>query len=86
MAYPVYLHLDDRGSASGFFPGVLGCYFAGNSFDDALIDAAQALEAHFELLLELGMAIPEPTTIQQHQNDGDCIDGIWGSVDLDLSR
>ncbi len=29
MFYPAYIHSDSDGSASGFFPDVPGCFFAG---------------------------------------------------------
>lgn len=86
MNYPVYVHQDPDGSASGFFPGVPGCYFAGDSFEEALADAARALDAHLELLAEQGEAIPEPTAIHQHQNDEDCAGGAWGLVNIDISK
>ncbi|WP_204302329.1 type II toxin-antitoxin system HicB family antitoxin, partial [Serratia marcescens] len=35
MFYPAYIHSDSDGSASGFFPDVPGCFFAGDSLDDA---------------------------------------------------
>lgn len=31
MFYPAYIHSDPDGSASGFFPDVPGCYFAGDT-------------------------------------------------------
>lgn len=33
--YPAYIHEDDDGTASGFFPGVPGCYFAGDTVENA---------------------------------------------------
>lgn len=35
MFYPAYIHSDPDGSASGFFPDVPGCYFAGDTLDNA---------------------------------------------------
>ncbi|WP_256140875.1 type II toxin-antitoxin system HicB family antitoxin, partial [Escherichia coli] len=31
MFYPAYIHSVPDGSASGFFPDVPGCYFAGDT-------------------------------------------------------
>ncbi|WP_072023193.1 type II toxin-antitoxin system HicB family antitoxin [Photorhabdus australis] len=36
MRYPIYLHQADDGSFSGFVPDVIGCYFAGDTIDDAI--------------------------------------------------
>ncbi len=38
MFYPAYIHSDPDGSASGFFPDVPGCYFAGDTLDNAFQD------------------------------------------------
>lgn len=35
MFYPAYIHSDPDGSASGFFPDVPCCYFAGDTLDYA---------------------------------------------------
>lgn len=86
MNYPVYIHQDDDGTASGFFPGVSGCYFAGDSFEEALADASSALDAHFELMAEGGADIPRPTAIADHKHDEECTDGVWALVDLDTSK
>ncbi|MCF6551324.1 type II toxin-antitoxin system HicB family antitoxin, partial [Escherichia coli] len=53
MFYPAYIHSDPDGSASGFFPDVPGCYFAGDTLDNAFQDARSALAAHFETLCEM---------------------------------
>ncbi|SUI84818.1 Uncharacterised protein family (UPF0150) [Serratia quinivorans] len=61
MFYPAYVHSEHDGSASGFFPDVPGCYFAGDTLDRAFEDAKSALDAHFELLSEDNQSIPTPT-------------------------
>lgn len=52
MSYPVYMHDDENGNVSGFFPGVPGCYFAGESNEEALLDASNALALHLATLKE----------------------------------
>ena len=64
MFYPAYIHSDPDGSASGFFPDVLGCFFAGNSLDDAFQDARDALTAHFEALFEMDEELPLPAMLK----------------------
>ena len=81
-AYPVYIHMSANGEASGFFPGVPGCCFAGNDITECLLDAKSALIAHFELLAESGRDLPEPTTMAQHLNEDECANGFWESVSI----
>lgn len=80
MSYPVYMHDDENGSVSGFFPGVPGCYFAGESYREALIDASDALVCHLATLKESGAAIPQPESVETYQDHVDCVGGVWGFV------
>lgn len=86
MKYPIYLHQADDGSFSGFVPDVIGCYFAGDTIDDAITDASNALDAYFEYTSEKGQAPAEAKTVADHLNDEDCTGGTWAYVDLDLTK
>ena len=89
MFYPAYVHSDADGSASGFFPDVPGCYFAGDSLAGAFRDAQNALDAHFEMLSELEQPIPlSELTVEQHllNKPDDFIDGHWLMVDINLDK
>jgi len=57
-------------SAYGFwFPDVEGCFGAGDTYDAALKDAADALRLHVEFLRREGEAIPEPRSIDEINQD-----------------
>ncbi len=86
MFYPVYIHKSDDGSASGFFPDVPGCYFAGETIESALEDAKSALAAHFEFTLDEGLEIHEAKPVEAHMDDEDCQGGIWAGVLMDMAR
>ncbi|WP_033748594.1 type II toxin-antitoxin system HicB family antitoxin [Pantoea sp. NGS-ED-1003] len=59
MLYFGIAEIDQDKSASGYFPGIPGCTFAGDDLREALQDAESALNAHFELMAEKGLPIPE---------------------------
>lgn len=88
MFYPAYIHSDPDGSASGFFPDVPGCYFAGDSLDQTFQDAKSALDAHFELLSEESQAIPHPQAVSFHLAQGnDAFNGgQWLLVDINMDK
>lgn len=86
MRYPIYLHQADDGSFSGFVPDVIGCYLAGDTIDDAIVDAANALDTYFEYMSEKGQTPAEAKTVADHLNDEDCNGGIWAYVDIDLTK
>ena len=88
MFYPAYIHSDPDGSASGFFPDVPGCYFAGDTLDNAFQDARSALAAHFETLCEMDEELPLPGSVETHlvQRAQDFIGGQWLLVDINMNQ
>ena len=88
MFYPAYIHSDSDGSASGFFPDVPGCFFAGDSLDDAFQDARDALMAHFEALFEMDEALPLPGNVEVHleNHPDDFTGGQWLLVDINMKQ
>jgi len=86
MKYPVYLHQAESGTYSGFVPDIEGCYFAGDTIDDAIADAYAAIDMYLEYQSEKGLDVPIAKTINDHKDDEDCRDGLWGFVDVDISR
>lgn len=88
MFYPAYIHSDSDGSASGFFPDVPGCFFAGDSLDDAFRDARDALTAHFEALFEMDEALPLPDNVEVHleSHPDDFTGGQWLLVDINMKQ
>ncbi|MEA9390983.1 type II toxin-antitoxin system HicB family antitoxin [Acerihabitans sp. TG2] len=86
MKYPIYLHQANDGTFSGFVPDVVGCYFAGDTIDDAITDAANALDTYFVYMSEKGNAPAEAKTIAAHIDDEDCTGGSWAYVDIDLTK
>ncbi|HBI6864900.1 type II toxin-antitoxin system HicB family antitoxin [Enterobacter pasteurii] len=88
MFYPAYIHSDSDGSASGFFPDVPGCFFAGDSLDEAFQDARDALTAHFEALFEMDEVLPLPGMVEAHlaSHPEDFIGGQWLLVDINMKQ
>jgi predicted RNase H-like HicB family nuclease len=86
MKYPVYLHQAESGTYSGFVPDIPGCYFAGETLDDAIADAWGAMDTWLAFQSEKGLSIPVAKSINDHKDDTDCQGGIWGFVDIDMTR
>lgn len=51
------------------FPDVPGCYSAGDTIDEAVTNAREALTGHLALMAEEGMEIPEPSTLADVRPD-----------------
>ena len=48
-----------------FFPDLPGCTSAGVTIQEAAVNAEGALQAHIDLTVEHGEAIPEPSALDQ---------------------
>jgi len=69
MFYPALIH-KDPGSAYGvIFPDVPGCFSAGDTLDEAMRNAAEALAAHISWLERDGEAVPSPRQPDEILND-----------------
>lgn len=86
MRYPVVIHKDEDSDYGVTVPDMPGCFSAGESFDDALVQAVEAIECHLEGLLIDGEQIPSPGSIEIHQQNSDYAGGVWALVTVDLSK
>lgn len=86
MTFLVAIHKDAASSFGVSVPDLPGCITAGDTIDDALSMARQAILIHLEGLLDDGMQIPEPTAdIQKLQRDPDFADAVlWAAVQVEL--
>lgn len=60
--YPAFLH-GDPGNIGVTFPDFPGCVAAGATFDEALHNAAEALQFHIDGMIEEHLPLPEPSGI-----------------------
>lgn len=86
MRYPVVVHKDSNSDYGVTVPDIPGCFSAGDTMDDALEAAREAIECHLEGLLFDGEAIPEPSPVDEHRKRKEFADGVWALVLVDLSR
>lgn len=85
MKFPVALHTDNGTEFGVTVPDLSGCFSAGNSEDEALDNAREAILAHLELMAEDGEEIPIPESVSHHRKSPDFRDAIWGFADVDVA-
>ncbi len=85
MKYPIVLHTDNGVSYGVTVPDVPGCFSAGDTFDEALEMAEEAIFSHLELLLEDGEDIPIASPISVHKDNPDYADGVWAVANIDIT-
>ena len=68
-SYVALLHKDEGTSYGVSFPDVPGCISAGDTFEEAVANAAEALAGHFALMQADGEAIPAARSFEQLKRD-----------------
>jgi len=87
MRYPIAIEPGDDATAFGVIvPDLPGCFSAGDTLDEAIDHAAEAIELYMEHLLHEGAEIPHAAPIEAHQNNPDYAGFLWAIVDVDLTR
>ena len=85
MRYPIILHTDDHQDFGVTVPDLPGCFSAGDSIEEAIDNACEAILAHAEVLAEDGESIPLPSEIVNmddfYPNEGTA---LLAYVDIDL--
>ena len=78
--YPIFIDKDPDSAYGVTVPDLPRCFTAGDTVEDLLKQAREAIECHLEGLLLYGDPIPEPKTIAYHQDNPDYADGQWEAV------
>jgi predicted RNase H-like HicB family nuclease len=86
MRYPVVIHKDKSSDYGVTVPDLPGCFSAGETMEEALTNAVEAIECHLEGVLFAGEAIPEAQSVEVHQQNKDYAGGTWALVSVDLSK
>jgi predicted RNase H-like HicB family nuclease len=66
-------------------PDLPGCFSAGDTLDQALDNANEAIELWLETVIDDGGAVPEPRSITEHRANPEFADWIWAVVDVDFA-
>ena len=85
MRYPIVIHKDPESCYGVTVPDLPGCFSAGNTIEDALMQAAEAVECYLEGLLLDSEPILNPKDITFHTNNPDYAGGLWETVSIDLA-
>ncbi|VAW78184.1 Antitoxin 1 [hydrothermal vent metagenome] len=83
MRYPVVVHKDKDSDYGVIVPDLPGCFSAGETMDEALKNAVEAIELHMEGMLLDGETIPAAHSIEAYQDNPDYAGGTWATVSVD---
>ena len=86
MLVPVVLHKDKDSDYGVTVPDFQGCFSAGDTVEEALAGAREAIELHLEGILADGEAIPQTSAVETLQGKRDYKGGVWYLVDIDPTK
>lgn len=86
MRFPIVVHKDACSGYGVTVPDLPGCFSAGDSLDEAIESAGEAIACHVEGLLMDDEVIPARASIETHQANEDFRDGVWAIVAVDISK
>lgn len=87
MRYPIAIEAGDAKHAYGVVvPDLPGCFSAGDSLDEAITNAQEAILLHIEALLDQAQPIPKPSTIAALRRKREFRSWTWAVVQADLSQ
>ncbi len=86
MQYTIAIEVGDKDhSFSVAVPDLPGCFSAGESMQDAINKAKEAIIGHLELLAEMGELPPEPKPLEHWKNSPDFIGWEWAVIEIQES-
>lgn len=86
MRFALALHTDDGSHYGVTVPDLPGCFSAGDSIDEAIEQAHEAIDGHCEILAEDGVDLPTPRPLAEHQAAPDLTGAVWAIVDVPVER
>ena len=86
MNYVIAIEPGDSQHAFGVVvPDLPGCFSAGDTLDDALGNAREAIELWLETSIDDGQPVPEPGPLAVHQANHEFTGWVWAVVSVDLA-
>ena len=86
MRYPVVIHKDGASGYGVSVPDLPGCFSAGDTLEEAVESAQEAIACHLEGLLMDGEPLPAMQSLEMLQAGEDYQGGLWALVDVDISK
>lgn len=87
MKYPIAIEPgDDRHAYGVVVPDLPGCFSAGDTLDEAVDNAREAIELWLETVIDDGGTVPEPRPLAEHQKKKEFKGWVWAVVAVDLAQ
>ncbi|MEO0456721.1 MAG: type II toxin-antitoxin system HicB family antitoxin [Cyanobacteria bacterium P01_A01_bin.114] len=84
MLWPIVIHKDPNSDYGVTVPDLPGCFSVGSSYEDAFVQAKEAISLHLEGLASDGDPIPSPLPLAEHIQNPEYADGIPALIELSM--
>ncbi|MDY7579069.1 type II toxin-antitoxin system HicB family antitoxin [Herbaspirillum sp. RTI4] len=88
MKYPIVIEPGNEKGNTAYgviVPDLPGCFSAGDTLDEAIDNAKEAIELWLETVIDDGGLIPAASSISALQSKSEFSGWIWAAVSVDLS-
>ena len=86
MRYVIAIEKGDKKHTYGVVvPDLPGCFSAGDTLDEALSNAKEAILLHLEGLMDEKKTAPAPKLLEAHQKDRKYKGWTWAVIEVDLA-
>lgn len=86
MRFAVVIHKDPDSCYGVAASGLPGCFSAGDTVEEAVESASEAIACHIEGMLMDGEPVPEQPSLEELRTRDDFDNGTWAVVNVDLSK
>lgn len=86
MLFPIVIHKDEESVYGVSVPDLPGCFSAGDTFEEAIESAREAIACHLEGLLLDDEPVPAKAPFESHRANKDYEHGTWAVVAIDISK
>ena len=86
MRYPIFIEKDENSDYGVTVPDLPGCFSAGESLDEAISNAREAILTHVEGMLMDDEAIITPSEIDVLKDKNSNPDYIWAVCEVDIAK
>jgi len=84
VRYVIAIEPGHEGQAFGVaVPDLPGCFSAGDTLDEAMTNARDAIELFMDMAVDEGGDIPEPKPLAVHQAKPEFAGWVWAVVEID---
>ncbi|DAB38902.1 MAG: hypothetical protein A2552_03835 [Sulfuricurvum sp. RIFOXYD2_FULL_44_160] len=84
MRYPIAIEMGNETTAFGVIvPDLAGCFSAGDTLDEAIDNAKEAITLYIDGLLDDNEMIPAPSLVSRYSSLAEYTGFIWALVEID---